>query len=246
MNRRPPQSADAEFAALMSRRIATLDLTRADLEPDRGDFASVLRALVTEATQSSHPDRYRALWRSLLVEADRRFAWQPTPLEVRPISLERPADATARRATRVLAMVHELHKAGYQRIRVLPYLAPSGMYWRCEITPSDNVADDGYSFIEPNGDRDIARYSSADGANYFQWPDAAQLSARALAARFLQEFPVIAERGRGRDWLYAGWLTDVLGRAEGGRTEDLLYLFADCDLDPSVLRDWQPPPPIRD
>jgi hypothetical protein len=41
-------------------------------------------------------------------------------------------------------MVHELHKAGYQRIRILPYLSPSGAYWRCTITTSDNVADDGY------------------------------------------------------------------------------------------------------
>lgn len=246
MTRRPPQSPKADFAALKRRRIATLDLTRTDLEPDRDGFASEFKARVTEAAQSSDPDRYRALWQGLLVEADRRYAWQPSPMPVREVSLQPSADDTARHATRVLAMVHELHKAGYQRIRVLPYLAPSGMYWRCEITPSDNVADDGYSFIDPNGERDIARYSSSEGANYFQWPNAATLSARSLAARFLEAFPVIAARGQGRDWLYAGWLTDVLGRAEGGRTEDLLYLFADYDLDPSVMRDWQPPPPIRD
>jgi hypothetical protein len=33
-----------------------------------------------------------------------------------------------RRAVRVLAMVGELHKHGYQRLRLMPYMAASGMY----------------------------------------------------------------------------------------------------------------------
>jgi hypothetical protein len=41
--------------------------------------------------------------------------------------------AHIRRAVRVLAMVAELHKRGYQRLRVMPLLAPSGCYWRCVI-----------------------------------------------------------------------------------------------------------------
>jgi hypothetical protein len=245
MTRNLLDSAAADFETLKSRRIATLDLERASLDADRDKFEAFLTDRVAEAVVSSHPDRYRALWQSLLIEADRRFAWQPSPLPARPISLEPSNDVTARRAARVLAMVHELHKAGYQRIRILPYLSASG-WWRCEITSADNIAGDGYT-IEPSGDTDdaVARYSRADGADYFGWPGAAQLSARALAARFLETFPRIAARGQGRDWLYAGWLTDVLGRAEGGRAEDLLYLFADWDLGPEVLRDWQPPPPIR-
>jgi len=46
-------------------------------------------------------------------------------------------DATIRRAIRVLAMIGELHKRGYQRLRVMPYLSPSGAYWRCEVGPVD-------------------------------------------------------------------------------------------------------------
>jgi hypothetical protein len=246
MTRNLLDSAAADFEALQSRRLTTLDLERADRGADRREFETFLKERVAETVVSSRADRYRALWQSLLVEADQRFAWQPTPLAARPISLEPASDAKARRVTRVLAMVHELHKAGYQRIRILPYLSASG-WWRCEITCADNVADDGYT-IRPGGDTDdaVARYSSAEGADYFGWPGASQISARALAARFLEAFPRIAARGQGRDWLYAGWLTDVLGRAEGGRTEDLLYLLADWDLGPDVLRDWQPPPPIRD
>jgi hypothetical protein len=38
-----------------------------------------------------------------------------------------------RHAVRVLVMVGELHKLGYQRLRVMPHMAPSGTYWRCTI-----------------------------------------------------------------------------------------------------------------
>ncbi|GGG46532.1 hypothetical protein GCM10010964_37370 [Caldovatus sediminis] len=41
-----------------------------------------------------------------------------------------------RRSVRVLAMVGDLHKRGYQRVRVMPYMAPSGCHWRCEIVPA--------------------------------------------------------------------------------------------------------------
>ena len=40
-----------------------------------------------------------------------------------------------RRAIRVLAIVGELHKRGYQRLRVMPFMSPSGAYWRCWIAP---------------------------------------------------------------------------------------------------------------
>lgn len=35
-------------------------------------------------------------------------------------------DSTIRRAIRVLAMVDELHKRGYQKLRVMPFMSPSG------------------------------------------------------------------------------------------------------------------------
>ena len=40
-----------------------------------------------------------------------------------------------RRAIRVLAIVGELHKRGYQRLRVMPFMSPSGVHWRCLIGP---------------------------------------------------------------------------------------------------------------
>lgn len=32
-----------------------------------------------------------------------------------------------------LFIAQEFHKRGYEKLRVLPYVSPSGMYWRCEF-----------------------------------------------------------------------------------------------------------------
>ena len=162
----------------------------------------------------------------------------PSDPQTRPVSLHPPADAALRDAGRLLAMVHELHKAGYQQIRICPGMAPNGIHWRCVITYAGNVGEDGYS-IRSREDGHIARYTSGQGARYFHWPDAERMTARQLAARFLEAFPLIARGGAGLDWPYAGWLTDVLGHAEQGK---FVSFYADYPLDPEELRRWQPPP----
>jgi hypothetical protein len=157
---------------------------------------------------------------------------------IRPISLKPPAEGALRDAARLIAMVHELHKAGYQRIRILPGMAPSGLYWRCSISDAGNFTADGLALRRPDEDR-VARYTSGDGARYFGWEDGPTLTARLLARRFLTAFPAIAAPGAGRDWAYAGWLTDVLGRAEQG---SFVAFYADYDLPEDVLALWRPPP----
>jgi hypothetical protein len=162
----------------------------------------------------------------------------------RQISRAPSTSDVVRHATRLLSMVHELHKAGYQRIRIQPGLSPSGAHWRCNITYAGNVAADGYSIraFDIEGGH-VAPYSSANGSDYFGWRTAGSLNARQLAQIFVSSFPLIAEHGVGRDWPYAGWLTDVLGRAEQGRPEDLLTLYADYPVDRDVLATWRPPAP---
>ena len=147
-----------------------------------------------------------------------------------------------RDAARLIAMVHELHKAGYQRIRICPAMAPSGVYWRCTISDAANLGDDGLGFRD-DADGRVVRYSSGQGAKYFDWPDGHRLTARELARRFLHAFPLIAENGAGRDWAYAGWLTDVLGYAEHGK---FIYFYGDYPVDPATLDRWRPPPPPAD
>ncbi len=154
-----------------------------------------------------------------------------------PISVTPPADVSLRRSLRVLAMVAELHKAGYQRLRVAAGMSPSGCYWRCHITSADNVRANGWEPRDWEGG--VATYTSGDEDLYFGWKDAPGKSARQLAQLFLERFPELAKRGAGRDRPYAGWFVGMLGAAENGR---LPIFFADWDLDPVEIE--MPPPPI--
>lgn len=154
------------------------------------------------------------------------------------ISLKPSTTPAVRNATRLLTMVHELHKAGYQRVRISPGLAPSGLYWRCSIAPADAMEASGCR-IAHDADPDlVASYTSGSEDRYFDWPDARAKSGRELAALFLQRFPRIAEAGTGRDWAYAGWLTEALGRAELGRLPvffaDYPLTFEEGDLPPAI------------
>jgi hypothetical protein len=71
------------------------------------------------------------------------------------------------------------------------------------------------------------------------------MNARQMAERFLHAFPRITSAGAGRDWMYAGWLTDVLGRAEQGTSTDIIKLYNynnAGDAPDDDLELWSPPP----
>ena len=149
-------------------------------------------------------------------------------------------DATMRRSLRVLKMVSHLHMHGYQFIRIAPYMAPSGLYWRCDITVKSNVLDSHGALIV-NENLNTANYSSSMDNHYFDWTDTKNYSTRELANKFIEQFPLICEKGQGIDYEYAGWYVHMLGFAEKGcfpyafsDSEDEddnrnLYLTGNCD-----------------
>ena len=149
----------------------------------------------------------------------------------RPISLSPPTSLIDRRTGRLVAMVHELHKAGYQRLRVSPGMSPSGMHWRCSITCASDMEPDGFSI------RHTSPASGLFAAGAETW------SARELAVHFLQAFPKLAEHGAGRDWAYAGWLIEMLGVVEQGQTGRYPIFFADDLIDLDAQSVPRPPPP---
>ena len=240
---KPDESAGASgYDTWKRNRFVLIDLEAADTDPGRTKFEGWLES----AKLFERPLSSRRSWKAIVVELAKRFPWNPAQVPVRSVSMTPSPNMTVRRGTRVMAMVQELHKAGYQRIRISPGISGSGMHWRCNVTFAANVAADGYSVIDFDHEAGrVALYTSADGADYFQWKGAAAMTAREMAEHFIKAFPRIAEYGAGRDWLYAGWLTEVLGRAEKGRIQDLLALYADYPLDEEEFRLWQPPPPPR-
>jgi hypothetical protein len=168
----------------------------------------------------------------------------------------RHPDPLIRRSVRVLAMVGELHKHGYQRVRVMPYMAPSGCHWRCEIAPATIfyrnhgailwdpwVYHSGVDATPREGMGISAKYTSGSAADgtYFGWDDAAADDARTLAAKFIERFPKIAEDGRGWDYAYAGWFQRLLGLAERGFLPIVFWDAPDIPYDRITLSDVRPP-----
>lgn len=239
-----------ERARLEGRRFITIDLEALVSPAARSSMDQKLQLWITSLLTSSYAERFGLMVMAIVSMAAQRASWRGPEGRARPVSTMATDDASYRRCTRVLAMVHELHKAGYQRVRILPMLSPSGCHWRGIITYSDNVADDGYHILDWDMDDQIgsvARYTSGQQNEFFDWQDAHALNARQLAQCFLERFPLIAQKGQGCDWAYAGWLTDVLGQAEAGpEIGGLVHLIQDWDNDPDYMARWQPPPPIRE
>jgi hypothetical protein len=134
------------------------------------------------------------------------------------IPLHRPPDMAQRNALRLMGMVHELHKQGWQRLRIHSGMAPSGCYWRCAIFARDLTPKQQERYYKSPGPTNlVARYTSGQERHYFDWADCEKDDSRHLAQKFLQRFPKICKLGLGRDWAYAGWFTELLGHAENGR-----------------------------
>lgn len=158
----------------------------------------------------------------------------------RKVSLAVSTDPAIRRACRVLTMVHELHKAGYQKLRISSGMSPAGTHWRCHITPASNIGPDGWEVL--NWMHDVVSYSTGDEDRFFGFEDGPGKSARQLADMFSSRFPEIMERAEGQDREYVGWYVDMLGAAEHGR---LPIFFADYELDP-VPGEMPPPPQLSE
>ena len=120
-----------------------------------------------------------------------------------------------RRAQRAIRMVSELHRMGYQHLRIMPYEHPNA--WRLAVGPREHFSSVNGASLK-NGSWDgVPVYSSAGGGGYyFDWEDAQTDDARALAEKFVLRFPDVVKRGLGRDWAYAGWLSELVGFLENG------------------------------
>lgn len=127
-----------------------------------------------------------------------------------------------RRAHRVIRMVAELHRMGYQRLRIMPFAHPNA--WRLVIGPCEIFSDPNAAFIRFDSWDGVAIYSSAgSGDEYFGWVDAKGDNARQLAEKFVERYPELAEKGTGRDWPYAGWLAELVGKLEAGDIVPVTY-----------------------
>jgi hypothetical protein len=170
----------------------------------------------TEGWSSPHGHTHSALkWLGLEEHDNNRFAKLPTS----DLSATRSRLAWVRQSQRVIRMVSELHRMGYQRLRIMPYDHPNA--WRLAVDRAENFSpENGAVFLNHTFSTE-AIYSAtphnqpSKGA-YFGWQDTSGDNARQLADKFVMRFPLIAESGVGRDWEYAGWLCELIGYLEHG------------------------------
>jgi hypothetical protein len=135
----------------------------------------------------------------------------------------------------VLLLVHELHFRGFQRLRVIPAMDPSGRYWRCGIAPVTLVSVDHGARLADGvrGDPRIATYSSRDRDRYFAWTDVYPYATpKELATLFVDRFPRVVEAGCGADWSYAGWYMDMLRLTH---PDHFPYAAAQCTVPDSYV-----------
>lgn len=139
---------------------------------------------------------------------------------------------SAYESRKVLLLVAELHLRGFQSLRILPYMSPSGGSWRCAIGPASLFSEQG-TRLDESGEFGVTTvtYTSAAGAEYFLWTDAAKETPSGLARLFIKRFPEIVAAGYGSDWPYAGWYVEMLGLTYPNHFP---YAFADWD----TPEDW--------
>jgi len=123
---------------------------------------------------------------------------------------------------RLLYMVAELHRLGYEQARIAPGVAASGLFWRLSVTAASNTERDNGALMR-NFDQG-ANYSSGAGTEYFGWTDASDDSPALLAAKFVERFPDIAVAAKGRDPEYVRWYQEML---EATEPDGLVYAYAD-------------------
>jgi hypothetical protein len=92
------------------------------------------------------------------------------------------------RALALLELAEELHGRGLERLRLMPYMAPSGLYWRLQLSAP--------------GCDDTATWSTADSPP--------------TIADVIANHPRLMEAGVGSDPEYAAWVSRVADLARQG------------------------------
>lgn len=132
---------------------------------------------------------------------------------------------------KIMLMLRELHMMGYEKLRLISSVSPSGACWRFAILPVTKVS-------RLNGAMASSFDFRADASGSFDGSerctgagDSENDSPRKIAELFLSRFPEIAAEGLGQDKDYVDWYKNVIRETE---PQDLIYAHddyydSDCD-----------------
>jgi hypothetical protein len=114
---------------------------------------------------------------------------------------------------RVLQMVQELHRRGYEKLRIAPGMSSSGMHWRCSVVPVSNTFRNNGAML-CDWDGLAAHYTTGQALQFFGWEDAVEASPTRLADLFIERLPQVAAAGFGADAGYARWYQSMMRLTE--------------------------------
>lgn len=106
---------------------------------------------------------------------------------------------------RFIRTIEELHRMGYEKIRICPCTSPNGMAWRCTITTKENTSKKCGAMLAGKYDEDETVRSNGN----FKW-NMMEMGPYDNALKFVKVYPQIAAKGRGEDNEYASWFKTVV------------------------------------
>jgi len=119
---------------------------------------------------------------------------------------------------KLLHIAGELHKRGYENLRVVPCLSPNGMAWRCKF---DISGDKGRS----HSDKDIYFVRASNWIrNFDEEREEIKLSIQELSDLFEKEHRIFLEKCKGDNQEYVEWYNEMLNKLQEG---ELPYAFSD-------------------
>lgn len=111
-------------------------------------------------------------------------------------------------AYELMQILHELHKMGYQKLRWMSYMAPTGCNLRCHITTQDNICVNQEICWSKDGEVFASSVNNmTTGEDILPFVKV-----------FMDENPRLLEIGKGEDSDYAEWFDKVLSKASKGYT----------------------------
>lgn len=112
-------------------------------------------------------------------------------------------------AYELMQILHELHKLGYQKLRWMSYMAPTGLSLRCHITTQDHIIVNQEIIFDKNqGEVWFASVASMSTGE----------DIKPLVKTFMDENPRLLELGKGEDSEYVEWFNKLLSLAKKGQT----------------------------
>ena len=112
---------------------------------------------------------------------------------------------------KLLYIVKELHIRGFEKLRIIPSLSPSGLSWRC-------------SFISDTNSERKSIVSSSWIQNVFNIEEKNEYSIELLTDMFEKEHIDFLNACKGKNKEYVEWYSDMLHNLNEG---ELPYAFSD-------------------